>query len=294
MRVSVVVVNWSGIELLKKNFPYLIISANYTKNLIYEVIVVDNGSTDDSVSYLRGLNFSKLKIIENRKNFGFTAAVNQGVRLATGEIICSLNNDVRPTKNFLEKALNLFSDNRVFAVSLHEKGEGPPQGKFEHGFVEFTRGQESNEIQNTFWVSGGSGLFRKNVWDKLGGFAKMFTPGYWEDLDICFRAVKRGYSLLWAPEALVYHQHESTSKRLSKSYIDLIKERNQLLMIWKNVTSVRLINSHLFGLLRRLFSYPGYVKVVFFAALKLPVVLKGRKKEKDECIVTDEEVLGIP
>ena len=47
MRVSVVVVNWSGIELLKKNFPYLIISANYTKNLIYEVIVVDNGSTDD-------------------------------------------------------------------------------------------------------------------------------------------------------------------------------------------------------------------------------------------------------
>ena len=59
MRVSVVVVNWSGIELLKKNFPYLIISANYTKNLIYEVIVVDNGSTDDSVSYLRGLNFSK-------------------------------------------------------------------------------------------------------------------------------------------------------------------------------------------------------------------------------------------
>ncbi len=293
MKVSVVVANWNGLKLLKKNFPQLIASANFAKNAIYEVIVVDNGSQDDSLKYLTGLNFLKLKVIKNNKNMGFPVAVNQGVKLAKGDIICSLNNDVAPTKNFLEEALGLFGDESVFAISLHEKGEGPSVGKFEAGHIGFTRGVEKGKVQSSFWASGGSGLFRKKYWDKLGGFDEMFSPGYWEDLDLCYRARKRGYSILWSPDSLVFHKHESSYTLLAKSYISLVKERNQLLMMWKDITSRKLLWLHLIGLVSRLVRHPGYIKVVVALISKLPGVVSDRRLEKHESVVTDEEILGL-
>jgi len=89
MRFSIIIPNWNGKKLLEKNLP-LVLSSGAD-----EVIIVDNGSTDDSLQFLKSFKGRRLKIIENKKNKGFTRAVNQGVITARSEIVILLNNDVR-------------------------------------------------------------------------------------------------------------------------------------------------------------------------------------------------------
>jgi GT2 family glycosyltransferase len=128
---------------------------------------------------------------------------------------------------------------------------------------------------------------------KLGGMdEKLFTPYYWEDLDLSYRAMKRGFRLLWEPKAVVNHNHESTISKLSKRKVLRIQERNELLFIWKNITSVNLFRKHMAGLLRRIFKGPGYLLIIILAICKLQIVLKERKREKKESKVSDEAIFA--
>ena len=129
------------------------------------------------------------------------------------------------------------------------------------------------------------------MWQALGGMdEKLLSPFYWEDIDICFRAAKRGLVNLWNPDGNVVHNHESTSSKLSKKYVNNIKERNQLLMLWKNIHSKSLMRKHLQSLLLRVLRSPGYLKIVGMALLRFGQVLKARRKEIKECVVSDEAV----
>ena len=119
---------------------------------------------------------------------------------------------------------------------------------------------------------------------------KLLSPFYWEDIDLCFRASKRGYTNLWSPFGKVIHNHESTSLKLPKKYVDRIRERNQLLMLWKNLHSKAMFNKHLNGLFKRILKNPGYIRIVFMSLLKLGLVIKARRKEIKECVVSDEAV----
>ena len=293
MKVSVIIPNWNGESLLKINIPYLLEAVKIQKNSIAEIIVVDNGSRDGSVTYLEGLGNPVLKIVKIQKNLGFLVAVNRGVKVSKEDLICLLNNDVRVTNNFLVKPTKHFKERNVFGVGLHEKGEGPSIGYFKQGFIDIARGVENNKLQNTFWVSGGSGIFRKSFWQKLGGFDEsLLAPFYWEDFDISYRAMKRGYKLLWEPDSLVYHEHESTSKLLNKSYTNFTKERNQLLVIWKNITSRYFLKQHILGLIKRTLMHPGYIRIIFAAMIKLTLIINKRRIEVKESRVADEEILS--
>lgn len=293
MKVSIVIPNWNGKELLEKNLPAVLEAAANPKNSILEVIVVDDKSTDDSVEFLEKNYKEQVRIVRHTKNRGFPSSVNTGTRTARGTIVCLLNTDVIPQKNFLEKAEKHFEDSNVFAVSLHERGYGPSVGKFEFGFIGFGPGKETDKFQNTFWVSGGSGLFRRSVWMRLKGFDEvLLSPYYWEDVDICYRAAKRGYKLLWEPTAIVEHKHESTMKKLNQKKVSKIKERNQLVFIWKNLTSANMFRKHIRGLLRRTLKNPGYIRIVFLALSKLPKIISARKKEKKEGRVSDEAIFA--
>lgn len=289
---SVVIPNWNGRELLEKNLPYVISAAKNKKNNILEIIVVDDKSTDDSVSFLQK-NFSEVKLIKHTKNRGFSSAVNTGARLSKGRYIVLLNTDVRPEKDFLGSVLPLFKNEDVFGVSLHEPGRSYAKGFFKNGYIVHSPARETKKVEETFWISGGSGVFRRSIWMLLGGMdEKLLSPLYWEDVDLGYRALKRGYKLLWDPKAIVHHESESTTRKLSRKYVQRIQERNHLLLIWKNITSQNLFRKHIAGLFRRIFKGPGYIRIVLMALSKLEIVLKERAKEKKEAKISDEAIFA--
>ncbi len=295
MQISIIIPNWNGKRLLEKNLPAVVNAKGNSKNNIAEIIVVDDKSTDDSIPFLESNYGSEVKIIRHRENRGFSSAVNTGVRSAKSPLVCLLNTDVVPSVNFLEAAIIHFSNPHVFGVSLHEQGYGYAKGKFEDGFMVHDPGKERPEVVDTFWVSGGSGIFRKETWKELKGMDELlFSPFYWEDIDLSYRAMKRGYRVLWEPKAQVIHNHESVINEGSfrKGYMNTIKQRNHLLFIWKNLTSPNLFKKHTRGLIKRVGRHPGYIRIVFMAFLKLLTVRKLRRKEKRESKVSDEAILA--
>lgn len=290
--VSIIISNFNGEILLKKNLPSVLKAKANKKNRIREIIVVDDSSMDGSTKLIKN-EFQDVSLIKHRINRGFSAVVNTGARASKGKLICLINNDVSPKENFLEHVFVHLNKEGVFAISLHEAGYGWAKGKFEDGFVGFEPGRESKNSHNTFWVNGGSGVFKRDLWMKLGGMdEKLFSPFYWEDLDLSYRAAKRGYELLWEPNAKVYHKHETTMKLFPKKFVERTRERNQLLFIWKNLTSPNLFRRHISGLFRRLARHPGYLRIVFMALTKFRAVSDARKKEKRESKVSDEAIFA--
>ena len=292
LSVSVVIPNYNGIDLLKKNLASVVDASKKLSNRVIEVILVDDCSQDDSVSFTKD-NFPEIKIIRHKINRGFAASVNTGVRTSKGGLICLLNNDVGVSETFLEPVFNHFRDSKVFAVSLHEKGFGWAKGEFKDGFIVHKKGNEDVNFHESFWASGGSAVFRRDYWTNFGGFDEKVFKFYWEDVDLSYRAQKRGFKIIWEPKALVYHKHESTtSKVFSKKRLQKMQEVNQLLFIWKNLTSQVMFKKHITGLLKRISKSPGYFRIVLEACLKIKIVLKERKREKKEAKISDEAIFA--
>lgn len=293
LSVSVVIPYYKTLHLIRKNMPAVLRAKKNKKNRIIEVILVDDGSKDECAKVIEQF-FREVKLIVHRKNRGFSSTVNTGARTARGELLALLNTDVIPDSDFLVDALPHFEDESVFAVSLHEKGYGWAKGKFVDGFIVHEPGRESRNAHGTFWVSGGSGVFRRSYWMKLKGMdEKLLSPFYWEDLDLSYRAAKRGWRLLWEPEARVVHKHEGTVGSLpNRRRVLRIQERNQLIFIWKNLTSPILFRKHIAGLLRKVARHPGYIRIVLMALTRIRGTLSARKREKKEGRVSDEAIFA--
>ncbi len=286
--VSVVIPNLNGEKLLEKNLPFLLKAKENSNNNIIEIIIVDDGSWDGSVKLLTK-KFPQVKLIKHKKNRGFSAGVNTGTRMAKGDLVLLINTDVIPEENFLAPVFKNFEDPKVFAVSLHEKGFAWAKGNFWGGYIQLSMGEETEGVHRSFYVSGGSGVFRRSIWMELGGMdEKLLSPFYWEDIDLCYRAEKRGYVNLWEPDSHVVHNHESTISKFPKSYVLRVKERNQLLVIWKNIHSSKFIREHVINILKRAIKHPGYFRVIFMAIGRLGIALKARKKEIKQSNVSDE------
>jgi len=293
MKVSIVIPNYNGENLLKTNLPLVLKAKDFSANKIEEVIVVDDGSKDKSLELLKK-NFHWVKIIKHKVHRGLSAAVNTGVRAAKGNLICLLNSDVVPEINFLESVFPHFSKTKVFAVSSNEIGNsGWTRGLFVDGFVEYVSGQKPSVSHDTFWVGGSGGIFRRDVWMELGGMdEKLLSPFYWEDIDLCYRALKRGYRLIWDSDAKVTHIQGTAINQLPQKYAQRIMERNQLLFIWKNITSANLFRKHLFGLVKRSIKHPGYIRIVLMALKRITLLMRERNKEVKEARVSDESIFS--
>jgi len=293
MKVSIIIPWYNTEWLAQKNLPAVLAAARNSKNNVLEIIIVDDGSSDASASVIKD-KFPAIKLIRHKINRGFSASVNTGVRASKGKLICLLNSDVIPQVDFLKPVFIHFENPKVFAVSLNEEGAfGWAKGVFEEGFINHLPGPKSASSHRTFWVSGGSGVFRRKTWMELGGMdEKLLSPFYWEDLDLCYRAAKRGYDLIWEPGAKVVHDHERSMQSVSSDLLQRIRERNQLLFIWKNLTSTRFIRKHISGLIRRVVSHPGYLRIVIMALAKIGPVLKARVKETKEAKISDELIFS--
>ncbi len=284
MKFSIVIPNWNGRRLLEKNLSAVLNTG------ADELVISDDSSTDDSVIFIKK-NFPQVKVIKH-KRLGFAGNCNQGVKAARGDIVVLLNTDVVPEKDFLRPLKKSFQDPKVFAVSLHEPQWSWAKGKWVKGFVEHEPGSKAKETHISFWASGGSAAFRKKIWDELGGFDEIYKPFYWEDIDLSYRAWKRGYKIVWEPRSIVHHRHQATiSTHFSQKYVDFISKRNQLLFIWKNITNLKMVLQHTIWLFWRL-RQPFYWHVFFGALTKIPQLILRRLREIKEAKVSDRVIFG--
>ncbi len=284
LSTSVVIPNWQGKQLLEKNLPkVLAIGAD-------EVIVVENGSTDGSLELLQD-KFPQVKVIVNNENEGFAKGVNQGVKVAAGDVIILLNTDVSPSKDLIKHILPHFQDENVFTVSFNEEEWSWARGCVKKGLIEHGPGEKTKETHISFWASGGSAAFDRRKWIELNGFNLVYEPFYWEDVDLSYRAQKRGWEVLWEPKAQVEHKHEVTvGKHFLGNKKDMVAQRNQILFFWCNITSTSMWIQHLFYTPLRLI-HPGYWIPFLWAILKLPQVFVSRVKYAGG-EVSDEEILA--
>lgn len=280
---SIVIPSYNGLELLKKHLPNVI---EHSTNLT-RLIVVDNGSTDGTFEYLTSKYPDIVLCIRNEKNLFFPIAVNQGFREAKTDLVVLLNNDVHPQEGYLAQALRHFDDESVFAVTFNETTSSWPQVTWQ-GKLQYTKGEVKDQPHYSAWASGGSAVFRKSIWDELGGLDEIYSPGYWEDIDIGWRAWKASYRIIWEPRAKVTHQHESSFSLINHDYINLIKQRNELIFNWKNITDPDMRQEHFIYLFRHTLFHPGYLKVIFST---LKVIRQAQPLIKG--IRTDKEVLSL-
>jgi len=305
MTISIVIPSYNGRELLEANLPSVMDACaywNYQENN-WEVIVVNDGSNDDTIEWL-SQNYPNIKVVTNQKNLRFARAVNKGVDEAKGDIIILLNNDVRPEKDFLIPLLKHFADKDLFAVGCLEKnieaGEtvmgGRGLGKFSRGFLVHHRALDQNK-PDTLWVTAGSAAFRKTIWDKLGGFDPLFRPAYEEDRDLSYNAIKSGYKIAFEPKSKVEHIHETSNlKSFGKNKITIMSFKNQLLFVWKNISSPQLLFLHTmwlpYHLVMTTIRSRGSFLIGFFQAIsQLPEALISRSRSSKLWKITDKQIL---
>lgn len=310
MNISIIIPNYNGEDLLRKNLPKVLSAISNYKDGEIEVIIVDDGSADDSVSSIKyfvssiGNNKIEFKILENKINLGFSSTVNKGAKEARGDILVLLNTDVVPEKDFLKPLISHFHDESVFAVGCMDKSiesgktvlRGRGIGKWEKGFLVHRRGEVDKK--NTLWVSGGSGAFRKSIWNKLLGFNELYSPFYWEDIDLSYRAIKSGYKVLFEPTSVVLHEHEkgTIKKKFSPFKIKTIAYRNQFIFVWENATDINLQFLHVFWLpyhfLKALVRLDTPLFIGFLMALiLLPKIIISSFKAQKLFVRTDKEVI---
>lgn len=299
-KISVIIPNYNGKDLIKKNLP------NVIKNCPdCEIIIVDDGSEDDSTNFIKE-RFKNVKLIIHKKNQGFVSAVNSGVNAARGKYVLLLNSDVSPRSNFLKPLLENFSANSdLFAVAIkdvsHEQREtlikGRGGARFEKGFVSHFPMSTDVKAQ-TLWVSGGSGLFDRSMFLKLGGFDRAFAPFYWEDIDLSYRARKLGLICLFEPKSIVDHYHEKGAIKTHHRdfFIKTISYKNQFIFVWKNISDYSLLTRHLawlpFHFVRALFQKDWAFFLGFFrAALQIPQLVLNYDQLKAKTNVSDKEIL---
>ncbi|MFZ2199807.1 MAG: glycosyltransferase family 2 protein [Microgenomates group bacterium] len=291
LTVSVVIPSWNSEVQMKQNLPYVFAAA---ERVYAEIVIVDDNSKHDkSPEYLKSLG-DKVRFFANKGNGGFSYTVNRGVKEAKGDIIMLLNTDVRPSPDCFEKVLKYFEDDSVYAVGFNS-GEawmgGEWQGGLFHHFKVEPTGKNKDHNNPSLWASGGQAAFSRDKWLALGGMDLLYKPFYWEDTDMGYRAWKRGWQVLWAPECKCVHDHQKSviASNFTKEFVMATAQRNQFLFIWKNISDPSYLFNHLVRLPYYLLKYPG---PVFKALLLLPAALSSRAHEKHFWKRQDRDILA--
>lgn len=194
----------------------------HTPEDLYEIIVVDNCSTDGTHDYLMGIEGS-VKVVTNRENQGFTVACNQGAREASGKFLVFLNNDTMPLKGWLTALLDTFKLGDDIAA-VGSKLIYPDMKLQEAGGIIFNDGNgwnfgrgdipdngRYNRLIEVDYCSGASLAVRKELFEQAGGFDEIYAPAYYEDTDLCFSLREAGYRVLYQPESEIIHFEGKTA-----------------------------------------------------------------------------------
>jgi hypothetical protein len=202
--LSIIIINFNTKNLLKNCLDSIF---GQTKDINFEVIVVDNGSTDFSQKMVKE-RFPQVLLVENQKNLGFAKANNQGAKLAKGDYLLFLNSDTLIVDNALYKLVKFAQKNKnlgLCAPTLLLEDGSFQKGAFgpEPTLWQLTLGRFL-KTKKIAWLSGAALLIKKDLFEKLGGFDENFFM-YYEDVDLGKRVREAGYEISVCPEARVIH-----------------------------------------------------------------------------------------
>ena len=291
-KTTVVIPNYNGIKYIDGCLRSL-----YKGSVQPEIILVDNGSTDGSLSLVKE-KYPLVKVIEFAENTGFSKAVNAGIRMARTEYVLLLNNDTVSGQEMtacLEKAMD--DDPGIFSagakmINLHDRNKLDGAGDFycALGWA-YARGKDKpvdsyDKEDRIFSACAGAAIYRRGLFDKIGYFDENHFA-YLEDIDIGYRANIYGYPNKYAPEAQVFHAGSAVSGSRHNEFKVKLSARNRIYLIYKNMPLLQIIIN--FPLL-----LAGYlIKFLFFSlkgmggaygkglleGIKLSVSGEGRKNK---------------
>jgi GT2 family glycosyltransferase len=264
MKATVIIPNYNGKHFLE---PCLNSLSNQTKDH-FEIIVVDDGSTDGSQEYIKE-HFPLITLIALETNYGFSRAVNEGIKASITPYVILLNNDTTVHSDFVERmvrsierspkifsvsAMMLQMDNRELIDSAGDlytligwavnRGSGRPQKYY-------------RKRCRIFSACGGAAIYRRQIFNEIGFFDESFFA-YLEDVDIGYRAKIFGYRNYYEPKAVVYHAGSGTSGSMHNPFKVKLTARNSIWVNYKNMPLIQLI----INLLPLLIGY--LVKILFF------------------------------
>lgn len=251
-KLAVVILNWNGRKHLERYLPSVV---EHTTAEGVEIIVADNGSTDDSLIWLR-LKYPEMRVIRLDKNYGFAEGYNRALREVESDYYLLLNSDVEVTANWWQPLVEVLDSNPDVAVVAPKLLSDTQRDRFEYagaagGFIDylgypFCRGRILSEVEqdhgqydsrcDIFWASGAAMCCRSEVYNKLGGFDADFFA-HMEEIDLQWRMQLSGWRIVVEPRSVVYHLGGGTLPASPmKSYLN---HRNNLAMLYKCSTPMQ-------------------------------------------------------
>lgn len=300
--------------LLEQMFPSLLLATKEFHDQTggpWEVIVVDDGSVDDTIPWIETIPEKNIKLITRRRKSGFVLACNLGFSACRYDMVVLLNNDVTVDKDFILPLLPHFQEERVFGVTFKSLlrdqssfSSGGKIGEFRMGFWKALRnydvmnGQEApaGNPYHSFSVSGGFCALDRRKLLALGGFEPLMSPFYWEDVELSYRAWKRGWVIRYEPRSIVYLDAAGDGRTtLQGVRLERINTRNRFIFMWKNLHDPLLLLAHLGALSILVVRALLTLRAAFFLGLwdavrSLRAILSKRRQERQAAVVRDNAI----
>ena len=246
-KVSVVIPNYNGMKYLRG----CIESLCNQDDLDFETIIIDNASQDSDYKWVKeaypDIIFKRLD-----KNYGFSPAVNEGIKMAQGEYVLLLNNDTVVEKDFISQLMKAIEqDEHIFGVSskmiayqnhdiMDDAGDEYTVLGWAYKIGDGKSVKQFTKEKKVFSACAGAALYRKKVFDEMGLFDEDFFA-YMEDVDVSYRARIYGYYNIYCPEAKVYHIGSATSGSKYNDFKVRLAARNNVYVPYKNMPLLQLI-----------------------------------------------------
>ena len=252
-QASVIILNYNGVHFLEKFLPSVV---QHSQG--HQVVVADNGSTDDSIPFLQK-HYPSVQLILFEQNYGFARGYNEALRHIQTPYSILLNSDVEVTPHWIEPVLEMMDNNPAIAACQPKVRSYAQKEYFEHagaagGYIDlvaypFCRGRifdvvEKDEGQYdderpVFWATGACFFARTEVFRQMGGFDEIFHA-HMEEIDLCWRMHAAGYQIFYQPKSLIYHVGGGTMPLTNpkKTYLNF---RNSTGMLFKNTTFAQLL-----------------------------------------------------
>lgn len=248
MRTAVVILNWNGKKYLEQFLPPLL---RYSDGEA-EIIVADNASSDDSVSFLKS-NFPTVRIIPNPANEGFSRGYNLALRQVEADYYILLNSDIEVTPGWIRPVIGMMENDKSIAACQPKIRSFTERTKFEYagaagGFIDkygypFCRGRmfqsleedhgQYDDVAEIFWATGACMFVRADLFHQVGGLDEDFFA-HMEEIDLCWRLKNSGFKIMYCPQSVVYHIGGGTLPKISwrKTFYNF---RNNFYLLYKNL-----------------------------------------------------------